>query len=148
MVHTIYLGVVPSLLTQAFLHQMSETIRCLQGISMSHDLGQQEYPKSSAGILKETMKHQSFIIIYLDVESKRRERAPWWDGIFERLLRLTKRCLRKIVGNVRLSYDELLMKTKLSSTLKPSLLFLWMTVRSSNQPLLTDCVGVHACVCA
>ena len=26
------------------------------------------------------------------------ERAPWWGGIFERLVRMTKRCLRKMVG--------------------------------------------------
>ena len=36
------------------------------------------------------------------------ERAPWWGGMFERLVRSTKRCLRKIVGKAKLSYEELL----------------------------------------
>ena len=36
------------------------------------------------------------------------EKAPWWGGIFERLVRSTKRCLRKVIGTARLSYDELL----------------------------------------
>lgn len=35
------------------------------------------------------------------------ERAPWWGGFFERLVRSTKRCLRKIIGTARLFYEEL-----------------------------------------
>lgn len=26
------------------------------------------------------------------------EKAPWWGGVFERLVKSTKRCLRKMVG--------------------------------------------------
>lgn len=36
------------------------------------------------------------------------ERAPWWGGIFEKMVRSMKRCLKKIIGKVRLSYDQLL----------------------------------------
>ena len=35
------------------------------------------------------------------------ERAPWWGGVFERMIKSTKRCLRKIVGQARFSFDEL-----------------------------------------
>ena len=35
-------------------------------------------------------------------------KAPWWGRIFERLIHSTKRCLRKIVGRARFTYDELL----------------------------------------
>ena len=35
------------------------------------------------------------------------ERAPWWGGAFERLVRSTKRCLRKLIGRAQFSYDEL-----------------------------------------
>lgn len=35
-------------------------------------------------------------------------KAPWWGGIFERLVRCTKRCLRKTIGQARFSLDELL----------------------------------------
>ena len=31
-----------------------------------------------------------------------------WGGVFERLIRSTKRCLRKIVGRAKFSHDELL----------------------------------------
>ena len=35
------------------------------------------------------------------------EKAPWWGGMFERLIKSTKRCLKKTIGKARLSYDEL-----------------------------------------
>ena len=36
------------------------------------------------------------------------ENAPWWGGLFERLIKSTKRCLRKTIGQARITYDELL----------------------------------------
>ena len=35
------------------------------------------------------------------------ERAPWWGGTFDRLVRSTKCCLRKLVGGAQISFDEL-----------------------------------------
>ena len=35
------------------------------------------------------------------------ERSPWWGGHFERMIETVKRCLRKVLGNARLSQDEL-----------------------------------------
>ena len=36
------------------------------------------------------------------------EKAPWWGGIFERMIKSAKRCLRKAIGKNCLTYDELL----------------------------------------
>lgn len=36
------------------------------------------------------------------------EKAPWWGGIYERMIKSVKRCMRKAVGKSSLSYDELL----------------------------------------
>ena len=36
------------------------------------------------------------------------ERALWWGEFYERLIGTTKRCLRKVLGNARLTADELL----------------------------------------
>ena len=36
------------------------------------------------------------------------ERAPWWGGIFERMVRSAKRCLKKSIGRNCLFYEELL----------------------------------------
>lgn len=35
-------------------------------------------------------------------------RAPWWGGVFERMIRSTKRCLKKMIGHAKLTYEELL----------------------------------------
>ncbi|XP_065197182.1 uncharacterized protein LOC135828689 [Sycon ciliatum] len=35
------------------------------------------------------------------------EKAPWWGGIFERLIKSMKGCLKKVIGNAHLSLDEL-----------------------------------------
>ena len=34
-------------------------------------------------------------------------KAPWWGGMFERLIKSVKRCLRKSLKNKKLSYEEL-----------------------------------------
>lgn len=36
------------------------------------------------------------------------EKAPWWGGLFERMVKSTKRCLRKTIGRAKPTYDELL----------------------------------------
>jgi hypothetical protein len=36
------------------------------------------------------------------------ERAPWWGGVFERMIQTAKRLLRKMIGTSRLTYDELM----------------------------------------
>lgn len=35
------------------------------------------------------------------------EKAPWWGGMFERLIKSAKRCLRKVIGRCSLTYEEL-----------------------------------------
>ncbi len=35
------------------------------------------------------------------------ERAPWWGGFFEIMVRSVKRCLRKVIGNAKLTVDGL-----------------------------------------
>ena len=36
------------------------------------------------------------------------ERAPWWGGVFERMVKSVKRCLRKVVAKASLSFEDLL----------------------------------------
>ena len=35
------------------------------------------------------------------------ERAPWWGGMFERMIGSSKKCLRKMISRSKLSFDEL-----------------------------------------
>ena len=39
------------------------------------------------------------------------ERAPWWGGLFERMVRSMKRCLKKTIGGSKLTYEELMTVT-------------------------------------
>lgn len=51
------------------------------------------------------------------------ERAPWWGGFFERMVASVKDCLRKTLGNTRLSYEEpLTVLTEVECTLNARLL--------------------------
>ena len=34
-------------------------------------------------------------------------KVPWWGGVFERLIKSVKRCLRKTIGKAKLTLDEL-----------------------------------------
>jgi len=36
------------------------------------------------------------------------EKEPWWGGIFEKLVKSVKRCLKKTISGARLTYEELL----------------------------------------
>ena len=36
------------------------------------------------------------------------ERAPWWGGFLKRMVESVKRCLHKVIGNTRLTFNELL----------------------------------------
>ena len=66
--------------------------------------------KSTAKLLK-SLARDPEVVTYLQssrIEWKfNLEVSPWQGGHFERLIGCVKRCLRKVIGNARLSYDEL-----------------------------------------
>lgn len=34
------------------------------------------------------------------------EKSPWWGGFYERLIKIVKSCLKKVIGNAYLNYEE------------------------------------------
>ncbi len=66
--------------------------------------------KAAAKFLRKLMKDDD-IMTYLEDNSIvwkfNLSRAPWWGGFFERMIGCVKRCLKKILGNSRLSLVEL-----------------------------------------
>eukprot|EP00794_Sanderia_malayensis_P013531 gene13531-biopygen10799 len=66
--------------------------------------------KSTAALLKKLWEDQR-IVEYLELKQItwkfNFERSQWWGGQFERMAGLVKRCLRKVLGNAKLSFDEL-----------------------------------------
>ena len=70
--------------------------------------------KAAAAILRETLAHPHTQPYFADSHiqfqwSFNIEKAPWWGGFFERLVKSVKCCLKKIFGNTSLTYDELFM---------------------------------------
>ena len=67
--------------------------------------------KSAAATLHTTLQspeiRKYFSQLYIEWKFNL-EKAPWWGGIFERMIRSAKRCLRKAIGKTSLTYDELL----------------------------------------
>ena len=67
--------------------------------------------KGAARVIKKIVTHPivTRYLVGLNIEWKFNiERAAWWGGVFERMIGLTKRCLRKLVGRTTLTYEELL----------------------------------------
>ena len=49
------------------------------------------------------------------------KKAPWGGGVFEKMAKSTKRCLRKIIGQAQFSFDEIhIAIVERLSTLVPS----------------------------
>ena len=107
----IHVDLVPDLTTEAFL-------RCFK-----HFTCPRRFPrlivsdntktfKSSAKKLCALFELPEVLKLFSELKIKWRfnlERAPWWvGGFFERMIDSLKRCLKKVLKNVRLTYEELL----------------------------------------
>ena len=109
-IRAVHLDVVPDMTTTAFL-------RCLKRFVARRGLPKRivsdngQTFKCAAKILQ-TMLNQRKVQQYLSGNNIQWtfnvERAPWWGGVFERMIKFTKRCLRKIIGQSKLYYDELI----------------------------------------
>ena len=67
--------------------------------------------KSAAREIKELMNDPEVKQYFAKARMKwcfNLEKPPWWGGIFERLVRSVKRCLKKTIGGAILTYEELL----------------------------------------
>ena len=63
------------------------------------------------------------------------ERAPWWGGAFERLVRSKKHCLHKFVGRAQFSFDELvtaLAEIEVAINLRP---LTYVSANDMEEPL-------------
>ena len=105
----VHLDIVTDLSTTTF-------IRCLKRFAARRGMPRKFVSdngktfKAAAKFLKTVFK-DDVILQYLSglgVEWKfNLEKAPWWGGVFERLVKSMKRCLKKMVGQAKLSLDEL-----------------------------------------
>ena len=105
----VHLELVPDMTTTTF-------VRCLKRFSARRGLPK-KIISDNAKTFKATAKLINAIFSQREVKdylshvgvewSFNLEKAPWWGGIFERMVKSTKRCLRKIIGRANFCYDEM-----------------------------------------
>ena len=102
----IHLDIVEDLSTNTFM-------RCLKRFAAQRGLPHKftsdngKTFKVAARLLDLLLKDDT-IKEYLTTKGSQWERAPWWGGVFECMVRSTKRCLRKTIDRAHFSRDELL----------------------------------------
>ena len=104
-----HLEIVPDLTTAAFL-------RCLKRFTARRGLPRR-FVSDNGKTVKAASKTTAAMMRHEQVQQHLSEvgvqwtfnlaKAPWWGGVFECMIRMTKRYLKKIVGRARLSLDEL-----------------------------------------
>ena len=109
-VRAVHLDVVPDLSAEAFIRSFKRfTARRDLPKRMISDNGKTF--KSAATTIKSILNHPEVQHHFAGIGmewSFNTEKAPWTGGVFERMVRSMKRCLKKIIGKATLSYDELL----------------------------------------
>lgn len=109
-VRAVHLDLVPNMSTPTFICSLKR-FAARRGLPSKIVTDNGKTFKGAAKILKAVMSHDDVQQYLTGVRvdwTFNLERAPWWGGIFERMVRSTKRCLKKMIGQARLTYDELL----------------------------------------
>ena len=106
----VHLDLVPNLNTLTFLRRF-KCFTCRHGVpaKMISDNGKtiKSASKTIYDLFTDPVIKKHFSDLQLEW-SFNLEKAPWWGGIFERLIKSAKRCLRKTLGITSLTYDVLL----------------------------------------
>ena len=106
----VHLDVVPHLSAETFIRSFKR-FSCRRGIPRLVVSDNAKTFKTSARFLSsifELPEVQSFLLNHKVKWRFNLEKAPWWGGFFERMIRCVKRCLKKILNNAKLTYEELL----------------------------------------
>ena len=109
-IRAVHLELVPDMTTEAFIRSFKRfTARRGFPRKLVSDNGKtfKSAARSIEAILNQSEVQQYFAGVGMEWIFNL-EKAPWWGGVFERMIKSVKRCLRKIIGRARLCYDELL----------------------------------------
>jgi len=105
----VHLDLVPDLSTEAFIRSFKRFVS-RRGIPSKLVSDNGKTFKAAAKLIQSIVDHNDVQHYLSGLGIKwifNLPKAPWWGGLFERLVRTTKRCLRKTIGQARLTYDEL-----------------------------------------
>ena len=95
----LHLDLVPDMSSEAFVR------------SLERFIGRRGFPVLIISDNGKTFKGQEIRAFIASKNIKWRyieEKSPWWGGFYERMVRSVKRCLKKVLRNARLTYEELL----------------------------------------
>ena len=67
-------------------------------------------------------------------------KAPWWGGVFEHFIRSTNSCLRKILGQEKLTLDELLTAVVDVEAVLNSRPLIYVYMDDIQEPLTPSCL--------
>ena len=108
-IRAVHLDVVPDMTTTTFIRSLKR-FAARRGLPKQFVSDNGKTFKAAAKVIETIVRHQDVqhYLSGIGVEWLfNLERAPWWGGVFERMVRMTKRCLKKMVGRAKLSHDEL-----------------------------------------
>ena len=63
------------------------------------------------------------------------QRAPWWGGFFERMIQMLMTCLRKLIGQAKFSYEELLTSVAEVEAIVNSRPLTYLTTDDLDEPV-------------
>ena len=109
-VRAVHLDIVPDLTTESFLRSFKR-FSARRGLPRKMISDNGKTFKAASKSLEKLMSHDEVQQHLSGVGIEwlfNVEKAPWWGGLFERMVRSAKRCLKKIIGRAKLNYDELL----------------------------------------
>ena len=105
-----HLDLVPDMTAQSFIRSLKH-FASRRGFPIRIISDNAKTLKAAARTIRATLESPEVLQYYCNMGMKwtfNLERAPWWGGLFERMVQSMKRCLRKTIGAAKLTYDELL----------------------------------------
>ena len=109
-IRAVHLDLVPDMTAETFIRSFKR-FTARRGFPQKIISDNGKTFKSAAKSIRVVLNHPEVKRHFTDLRmewSFNVEKAPWTGGIFERMVRSTKRCLKKTIGKAVFSYDELL----------------------------------------
>ena len=106
----VHLDLVPNMSAQAFIRSLKR-FAARRGFPVRIVSDNAKTFKAASETIRDALESPETKQFYNSIQLKwnfNLERAPWWGGLFERMVQSAKRCLRKTIGSAKLTYDELL----------------------------------------
>ena len=109
-VRAVHLDIVPDMTAETFIRSFKR-FTARRGFPRNLVSDNAKTFKSAAKMINAVVNHPEVQRHFAEIRmewSFNVEKAPWTGGVFERMVRSTKRCLKKTIGRATLAYDELL----------------------------------------